>query len=172
FLFPLLQGCHFVVTSFFCAFLPPFFAWSLLTLLPPFRALPGVLHQSTPFFLGIPHSVDPAFSLLSFEHPLPCHSLDRPPFFSFLLFHTSLSASLSPGDFKSNSEYHAALEQQGFFEFLIKDLSPKLSHAQVIYFTKHPTNGRVLFFSPFPFLPRDTASAPTSRVFFSSSSSV
>ncbi len=49
------------------------------------------------------------------------------------------------GDLKENAEYHAAREQQGFIEGLIKEIEGKLGNAQIIDVTTLDAGGKVVF---------------------------
>lgn len=57
----------------------------------------------------------------------------------------AIAEARAHGDLKENAEYHAAREEQGLNEALIKDLEHKLSLAQVIDVTQLPKNGKVVF---------------------------
>ena len=49
------------------------------------------------------------------------------------------------GDLKENAEYHAAKEEQGFFEGRIQEIESKLSRMQLIDVTQLNQDGRCVF---------------------------
>jgi len=49
------------------------------------------------------------------------------------------------GDLKENAEYHAAKEEQGFFEGRIQEIESKLSRMQLIDVTQLQQDGRCVF---------------------------
>ncbi|BGI50976.1 MAG: transcription elongation factor GreA [Arsenophonus endosymbiont of Ceratovacuna japonica] len=57
----------------------------------------------------------------------------------------SIAEAREYGDLKENAEYHAAREQQWFYEKRIKDIEDKLSNAQIIDVKKMQYDGRVIF---------------------------
>ncbi len=68
------------------------------------------------------------------------------------------------GDLKENAEYHAAREEQGLVEAMIRDIEYKLSVAQVIDVTKLPNNGKIIFGATVSLIDVDTDAEVSYRI--------
>lgn len=68
------------------------------------------------------------------------------------------------GDLKENAEYHAAREQQAFYECRIKEIEMKLSHAEIIDITKIPFNNKIIFGSTVTIMNLDNYNKFTYRI--------
>lgn len=68
------------------------------------------------------------------------------------------------GDLKENAEYHAAREQQAFYEGRIKEIERKLSHAEIIDITKIPFSNRIIFGSTVTILNLENSKKSTYRI--------
>ncbi|WP_411899775.1 transcription elongation factor GreA, partial [Salmonella enterica] len=67
-------------------------------------------------------------------------------------------------ELEENREYHAAREQQGFWEGRIKEIAANVSNEQVIDVTRRPNNGRVVFGATVTVLNLDTDEEQTYRI--------
>ncbi len=76
----------------------------------------------------------------------------------------AIAEARAHGDLKENAEYHAAREQQGFFEGRIQVIEGKLSKAQIIDVTKLANTGRVVFGATVTVLKSDTEEELTYRI--------
>ncbi|WP_434356729.1 transcription elongation factor GreA [Parasalinivibrio latis] len=68
------------------------------------------------------------------------------------------------GDLKENAEYHAAREEQGLVEAMIRDIEYKLSVAQVIDVTKLPNSGKIIFGATVSLIDVDTDAEVSYRI--------
>ena len=68
------------------------------------------------------------------------------------------------GDLKENAEYHAAREQQGFFEGRIQDIESKLSLCQVVDISQMPEGDRVIFGSTVTIINTETDEEVTYKI--------
>jgi transcription elongation factor GreA len=57
----------------------------------------------------------------------------------------AIAEARAQGDLRENAEYQYAKDEQGFIEGRIKEISGKLSDAQVIDVTEMPNSGKVIF---------------------------
>ncbi|CAL4322198.1 transcription elongation factor GreA [Buchnera aphidicola] len=69
---------------------------------------------------------------------------------------SEISKARKHGDLKENAEYHAAREQQAFYERKIKNIELKLNSVQIIDIKNIPFNGKVIFGSTVSILNIDT----------------
>jgi transcription elongation factor GreA len=57
----------------------------------------------------------------------------------------AIAEARAQGDLRENAEYQYAKDEQGFIEGRIKEISGKLSDAQIIDVTEMPKSGKVIF---------------------------
>ncbi|WWO97289.1 MAG: transcription elongation factor GreA [Candidatus Dasytiphilus stammeri] len=76
----------------------------------------------------------------------------------------SIAEARQYGDLKENAEYHAAREQQAFYECRIKEIEIKLSNAEIIDITKIPFSNRIIFGSTVSILNLDNSNKYTYRI--------
>jgi transcription elongation factor GreA len=57
----------------------------------------------------------------------------------------AIAEARAQGDLRENAEYQYAKDEQGFIEGRIKEISGKLSDAQIIDVTELPKSGKVIF---------------------------
>ena len=68
------------------------------------------------------------------------------------------------GDLRENAEYHAAREQQSFWEGRITEIESKLADSEIIDVTKIESTGRVIFGSTITLLNVETDESVTYKI--------